>query len=135
MYQLKGKVFKVGDTRQVSDKFKVRDLVVFVPNESNPDWPDYVTFSAKQDYCDMLGLLKKDDEVNVAFFLGGRKWNDKDGVEKFFTDLTIKDIDRTDKAGKTMTLTKAMLAGHEAKQEPRYASAPPAGDEGDDLPF
>ena len=114
---LKGVVHHVGETQQISEKFKKRVLVVFVENTDKPEFSDYIPVDAVQDNVDKLDPLKVGDEVNVGIFLGGRKW-EKDGTTKYFPDLKLANVE---------VLSSAPQSND--------AVAPPEPGEEDDLPF
>lgn len=81
------KVKEIGQTVQVSDKFKKRDLIV--EYAENPTYPEFVKFEAHQDKCDKLNELSVGDEINLSFNIRGRPWTDKTGKTIYFNTLAI----------------------------------------------
>jgi hypothetical protein len=89
--ELKCKVLRVGQTEQVSDKFKKRELIV--EYAENPTYPQTIKFEASQDKCDKLDALKVGDEINLHYNLNGREWTDKTGNVQVFNTLSIWKFD------------------------------------------
>lgn len=85
--ELKGKVHEVGETQQVSETFRKRDLIV--EYAENPTYPEYIRFELIQDKCPLADSLKPGDEVEVFFNLRGRPWTDKTGKTSYFNSLVI----------------------------------------------
>lgn len=85
--ELKGKVHFIGETIQVSDKFKKRELIL--EYVENPQYPEYVKFEAVQDKTALLDNFKIGNEVEVFFNLKGREWADKNGIKQYFNSLHV----------------------------------------------
>ncbi|RZJ90782.1 MAG: DUF3127 domain-containing protein [Chryseobacterium sp.] len=122
--ELKGKVHEVGETQQVSETFKKRDLIV--EYAENPTYPEYIRFELMQDKCPLADSLKPGDEVEVFFNLRGRPWTDKTGKTSYFNSLVIWRLNAV-----------ASAEPSQATQQPAYA-APiniPAEEDNGDLPF
>lgn len=86
--KVKGKVVFIGQTQLVGEKeFKKRELVLEL--EGNPNYPDEVLFEATKDKCDELTSLNVGDVVELSVNLKGRKWTNKEGVDKWFNTLAI----------------------------------------------
>lgn len=108
-YEVKsGTIYSVGATKQVSERFSKRELVVEISD--NPKYPQLVQFEATGDRCDLLDKVKRGDEVELDFNLKGREWKSPSGEIKFFNTLEVWRV----------KVTKA---------------APEPIDGGDDLPF
>lgn len=117
--EIKGKVYEVGTTQQVTDTLKKRELIV--EYIENPQYPDYLKFEAANDRCDLLDKLKVGDEVEVSFNLKGRKYTDKSGKVGYFNQLQIWRIN-------VLSTERHTVGGHDVT----FVPAP--GDD-DDLPF
>jgi len=89
--EIKGTVVAIGETHQVTEKFKKRDLVI--QYAENPEYPETVKFEATQAGCDKLDELREGDEVTVHFNLRGRAWKDKNGVNQYFNTLNVWRVD------------------------------------------
>jgi len=109
-----GKIEKIFESQQISDKFKKRDFVITDADSSQ--YPQSVLFQVTQDRVALLDKLKEGDVVTVFFNLRGRKSGDK-----YFNSLEAWKIQAQDlKPEKTM------------KDLEKEAKKP---DFGDDLPF
>lgn len=116
-FKLTGKLIVKGDTQQISDSFKKRELVIEVENERNSDWNDFIKFQLTQDNCDILDSINLGDKLSVSFNIRGRKW-EKDGKTNFFSNLEAWRIEKLESASASSD------------------DIPPEGpDETDDLPF
>lgn len=85
--ELKGKVHFIGETTQVTDTFKKRELVIEYAD--NPQYPEFVKFEAGNDRCALMDAVKVGQEVEVHFNLKGREWTDKNGVKQYFNSLQL----------------------------------------------
>src|SRR5690606_22001741 len=90
--QLSGKVHEVGQTQQVSDSFKKRDLIVVYAE--NPQYPEYIKLEATQDNVSKFDNLNPGDEVTVDFNLRGRPWTNKEGVTTYFNSLVAWKVNK-----------------------------------------
>lgn len=120
--EIKGKVYEVGPTTQVTESLKKRELIL--EYIENPQYPEYLKFEAIQDRCNLLDNVKIGDDVEVAFNLKGRPWTDKTGKKTYFNSLQLWKV-------------TALAAAGAAAPTPAYA--PPAdisaAPDEDDLPF
>jgi hypothetical protein len=83
MYTLKGELKVINDTRQVSEKFKLREFVL----TTEGDYPQVIQFQSVQDKTELLDVLTVGQQVEVFFNLRGREWTNADGVVKVFNTL------------------------------------------------
>jgi hypothetical protein len=82
-----GIVLSVGQTQQVSDKFRKRDLIIKTEHESQ--YPQECKFQLTQDKCELADKLEIGHLITVHYNLRGRAWV-KDGVIKdYFNTLEI----------------------------------------------
>lgn len=84
---IQGKIHEIGDTIQVSETFRKRDLVIEYAD--NPEFPEYIKFEAIQDKASILDNFNVGDEVDVSFNFRGRKWTDKTGKDAYFNSLVL----------------------------------------------
>jgi hypothetical protein len=96
-FEIEGKVHLISPTQQVTDNFRKRELVLFVENERNADYSDYIPFELKQDRVDLGDDLKEGESIKVSFNPRGRKWT-KDGVDKFFPSYEAWRIEKLEAA-------------------------------------
>lgn len=83
--EIRGRVHEVGQTQQVTESFKKRDLVVAYAE--NPQFVEYISFQATQDRVNIFDGLTTGQEVEVSFNLRGRPWTNRDGVTTYFNSL------------------------------------------------
>lgn len=122
--QLKGKVHEVGQTQNVTESFKKRDIIIAYAE--NPQFVEYIRFEATQDNVSKFDSLSIGDDVEVEFNLRGRPWTNKDGITTYFNSLVIWKVTKLSSASTVAT-------------QPSYAEMPPIdiSNNGDDkdLPF
>ncbi|WPU93948.1 DUF3127 domain-containing protein [Mucilaginibacter sabulilitoris] len=121
--EVKGKVYEVSPTVQVTESLKKRELIL--EYIENPQYPEYLKFEAIQDRCALLDNVKVGDDVEVFFNLKGRPWTDKTGKKSYFNSLQLWRVN-------------ALAAGAGSATTPEYAA--PSSDisssnDDDDLPF
>lgn len=123
--EIRGTVHEVGQTQQVTESFKKRDLIVAYAE--NPQFVEYLSFQATQDRVNIFDGLTPGQEVEVSFNLRGRPWTNKEGVTTYFNSLVAWKITK--------------LANTAAASAPTYQdiSAPVdisgGADDDDGLPF
>jgi hypothetical protein len=83
-YEIQGKLIVLGDTIEVSDKFKKREFVIEKEeNGGSKVWIDTIKFQAVQDKCDLLETLSIGDTVDISFNIKGNKWEKNEKVSYF----------------------------------------------------
>ncbi len=116
-FEVDGKLHKIFETEQKTDKFRAREFVLEVVDGQ---YPQMVKFQLTQDKCELLDAHSEGDELKVHFDLRGREWNGK-----YFTNLQAWRVE----------------SGSEAHSAPPAEAAsensPPPGNEGDydEIPF
>lgn len=120
---VKGKIIEIFNTQNITESFKKREFVV--EYVENPSYPEYIKFELIQDRCTLIDPFKPGDEVSVEFNLKGRKWEDKNGVVKYFNTLQAWRLEEN-KTTEIQTQPPGMT------EEPEWLSK---GDQEDDLPF
>lgn len=78
-----GKVYSVGQTNQISDKFSKREIAV----TTNDTYPQTILFQFSNDKCALLDNVKIGDNVTINYNLRGRTWRDNNGIEKIFNTV------------------------------------------------
>lgn len=123
--EIRGTVHEVGQTQQVTESFKKRDLIVAYAE--NPQFVEYLSFQATQDRVNIFDGLTPGQEVEVSFNLRGRPWTNKEGVTTYFNSLVAWKITK--------------LANTAAASAPTYQDIPApvdisgGADDDDGLPF
>jgi translation initiation factor IF-3 len=81
---ISGEVYHIGQTEQVSEKFKKREFVIQTKEEK---FPQLISLQMTQDKVDLLDNLSIGDNVECNINLRGREWTDRNGVKKFFNTI------------------------------------------------
>lgn len=90
--EIKARVHEIGETQQVTDTFKKRDLILMYAD--NPQYPEYIKFEVHQDKTSLLDALSVNDEVEVLFNLRGRPWVNKEGITTYFNSLVAWKVNK-----------------------------------------
>lgn len=69
-----GEVKIIGSTKQVTEKFRKREIVL---TDNHAKYPQSIMFEFKQDSCDLLDSVSVGDKVEIDFNLNGREYNGK----------------------------------------------------------
>jgi hypothetical protein len=85
--EIKGVCFEVGQTQQVSEKFKKRELILECGD--NPQYLEYVKFECGNDKVSLLDSIKKGDAIEVFFNMRGKPYTDKTGKKTYFNSLQL----------------------------------------------
>lgn len=115
-FKMTGNVVMVGETLEISEKFRKRDLVI----ETEGEYPQKVSFQFAQDNTKKLDSIAEGSNVEVSFNVRGREWTSPQGEVKYFNTLEGWRIEE-------------MEAVAEA---PKASASNASSDDGDDdLPF
>jgi hypothetical protein len=90
--EITGKIKVVGQTNQVTEKFKKREIVI----ETEGDYPQFISCQLSQDKCSLGDHLQIGDQVEVSINLRGREWVNPEGVAKYFNTIEIWKIHPAD---------------------------------------
>ena len=91
--EIVGKIKKIMDVQNVSDKFRKREFVL--STDLDTPYPQHILFQTTQEKCALLDNLKVNDEVKVFFNIRGREWtSNQDGQIKYFVSLEAWRIDK-----------------------------------------
>ncbi len=119
VYEAEGPIYFIGETVQVTEKFRKREFVLTLDGDSK--YPQLVPMTLTGDNCARLDEFREGEHVKVAFNLRGREWT-KNGATKFFGENAAFKVDLV--GGKVTRPT----------QGPPVPSGS-AGNNDDDLPF
>ena len=61
--EIKGKIKKILNTVEISDRFRKREFVIEYSN--NPEYPQFVQFEMVQDRCELLDQFKEGQKVSI----------------------------------------------------------------------
>ena len=81
--KISGKIHKMLNEQQVTDKFVKREIVV----ETDDSYPQMILIQFVQKNVFLLDKFKEGDDIIVAYSLKGKPWKDK-----FFTNIEGFDI-------------------------------------------
>lgn len=84
--EVSGKLHKIFETNQVTERFTKREFVVEVQDGK---YPQFVLFQTTGDRCGMLDRHQEGEEVRVEFNLRGREWRSPKGEIRFFNSLDV----------------------------------------------
>jgi len=80
--EVTGKIDKVGEVQQVSDKFKKREVWI----ETQEDYPQFINLQISQDKADQFNG-NEGEVMKFGINLRGRKWTNPEGQEKCFNSI------------------------------------------------
>jgi hypothetical protein len=92
--EIAGKIKVINPTKQVSDTFKKRELVVTTEEQ----YPQHISIDFVQDKCSVLDGYNVGENVRVSINVRGKEHTTKDGEVKYFNQLQGWKIERTDSA-------------------------------------
>jgi hypothetical protein len=92
--EIAGKIKIINPTKQVSDTFKKRELVVTTEEQ----YPQHILIDFIQDKCSVLDSYNVGENVIVSINVRGKEHTTKDGQIKYFNQLQGWKIERTDSA-------------------------------------
>ncbi len=81
-----GKLYKIFETKQITERFTKREFVVEIEDGK---YPQQILFQMTGDRCDNLNSFKEGDEVKIQFNLRGREWTSPKGEVKYFNSLDV----------------------------------------------
>lgn len=133
--EIVGKIKKIMDVQNVSDKFKKREFVL--STDLNTPYPQHILFQTTQDKCAILDNLKTNDEVKVFFNIRGREWNNPEGQTKYFVTLEAWRIDKFTpvEASASSSYSASSAPANAGGNEPAPQTGSDISPENDDLPF
>lgn len=132
-YELKGTLKVVKDEQVISDRFKKREFVVMIDEESQ--FPQPILCQFTQDRCSNLDGFTSGEQVKVDFYLKGREWSSPSGEIKYFISADAWSISKLDASAEN----KAVAPPADSSEVPPPPPPSPFNDATDnaedDLPF
>lgn len=119
------------DVQQVSDKFKKREFVLTI--DQNTQYPQYISFQLIQDKTSLIDNYQIGEEIKVSFNLKGREWTSPQGEVKYFTTIDAWRIERI-QSNKTDTSSQPKNVEEKNVSAPIVTDFSSSSAEGD-LPF
>jgi hypothetical protein len=111
--EVTGKLHKLYDEQQVTEKFNKREFVLALDGR----YPQFVLFQLTGRRCSELDGYNEGDAVHIEFALRGREWTSRQGEVKYFNSLEV------------LKLTRAEAQAQERSEAPREP------DPSDEVPF
>lgn len=126
-FDLTGKVIEVSPIQQVSDKFRKREFIIEVAEQSSGgrEFIEYIKFQCVQERCDLINEDFINNHIRISFNIKGNKW-EKDGKVNYFTNLDAWKIDK---------IEPGAAPADDFAPPPPLDDLPPENEEFEDLPF
>ena len=124
-YSIKGKIHQISPDKQVTEKYKTREFLLFIENEKDARYSDCITLQFSQAYCDLLDKFEIGQEVEVKFDVKSRRY-EKDGEVRYFNVLA---------AWKIEFVGVGNAPQQQAQKSVQQAQLPTQQVDNDDLPF
>lgn len=119
---LTGTLIEIFDIVQITEKFRKREFVI----KTNEQYPQEILIQLSQDKINLIDGIKIGENVDVSININGKGYTNKEGVKKWFNNISAWKIDV--QYGNQNTSYTA--------PQPKISEQPIAGVEGDDdLPF
>ncbi len=126
-FQVDGKLHKVFETEQKSEKFRAREFVIEIVDGN---YPQMIKFQLTQDKCDLIDDHNEADDITVHFNLRGREWNDR-----YFTNLDAWKIEAVGAAQPARSAKAPAAAAAKAPEADYPELTATREDFSDDIPF
>jgi len=128
--EVQGKIKVIGETLQVTDSYKKRDLVI----TTDEQYPQHISVEFAQDKTSLLDNRVVGEEVKVSINIGGREWVNPQGETKYFNSIKGWRIEKLSDANNSATQPSAQTSAQpQQKNEPSQTQD--QEEEHDDLPF
>jgi hypothetical protein len=92
--EISGKIKVINPTKQVSDTFKKRELVITTEEQ----YPQHILIDFIQDKCSVLDSFNVGEAVTVSINVRGKEYINKNGEVGYFNQLQAWKIERTGSA-------------------------------------
>lgn len=125
--EISGIVKKVGDTQDITQTFKKREIVVTTEEQ----YPQHLMVEFTQDKTSLLDNFNVGDKVTIGINLRGREWTSPQGEVKYFNSIQGWRIEKNQPGAQG-----GNSAPDQSSSSAGMPEMPPmADDEDDDLPF
>jgi len=92
--EISGKIKLINPTKEVSDSFKKREVVV----STEEQYVQHILIEFIQDKCSILDSYNVGENVTVSINVRGKEHSTKDGEVRYFNQLQGWKIERTSSA-------------------------------------
>lgn len=83
--ELQGKIKAIGETANVSEKFKKRDFVI--TTDADGKYPQHISLQCTQDKVALLDNMAIGQDVKCSINIRGREWTSPSGEVKYFNTI------------------------------------------------
>ena len=81
--EITGELIEVFDTQDVTATFKKREFAI----KTDGEYAQEIGLEVTQDKVDLLDTFKVGDNITASVNVRGRKWTNKEGVNKYFNTI------------------------------------------------
>lgn len=117
---IEGEVIWIGEVRQITDKFRIREFVLRLPVAKEGRTPEEVPLQCAQDRCKLLDGITPGCVLSVDFDPCGRK--SKQGDNRWFCTLSAWRVSVLARPGAARDLAEEMEAAE--RSEPVQSEIP-----------
>lgn len=102
--QTTGVLHLIKDEEQITDSFKKREFVLKI---EDGNYEQFIMFQLTQDRVDLIDRYKEGDSVEVHFNLTGKPFTNKEGVTRYFNNLTAWRISKLEAVVENATVEES----------------------------
>lgn len=128
--EVQGKIKVIGETLQVTDSYKKRDLVI----TTDEQYPQHISVEFSQDKTSLLDNRIIGEEVKVSINIGGREWVNPQGETKYFNSIKGWRIEKLGDANNSEPQPSPQQSS-QPRQKKEQSTAQSQEEEHEDLPF
>lgn len=131
--EVSGIVKRIGDTQNISAKFKKREIVVTTEEQ----YPQHLSIEFVQDKTDLLDNFKEGEKVTIGINLRGREWTSPQGEVKYFNSIQGWRIEK-EQSAPAPSAPSPNTEGPSSNDNSSFSNPPsmaPYEEDDDDLPF
>ena len=96
--EITGKLVEKYETQVVSDRFKKREFVLELPDETGNGYINYAKMQLVQTKCDIIDRFNVGDTLRINFNIKGNRV-ERDGKTAYFSNLDAWRIEKADAGG------------------------------------
>jgi len=99
LYNIKGKIHKIMDVQDITDKFSKQEFVVHVLVQGDKaTYSEFIKMQCINDKIYKMNEVEEGDFCDIYFSITGRKYKKEGQEEMYFTNLVMQDINVVNKA-------------------------------------
>jgi single-strand DNA-binding protein len=101
-FYIEGKLIKIDDTQEITEKFKKRDFVI----STDSQYPEEIKFEVINNNVNYLDSFNVDDNVKISFIIKGSKYNERHYVN--LRAIAIGEVLNSDSSNNNIPLVAKM---------------------------